>query len=142
METTIQTFKVLYTGKTHTTGGRKQGMSRSSDGFLDINLSEPNTGGRGTNPEQLFAAAWSSCYEGAMESAARRMGVALPEQTAIDAEIDLCLEKGEYFLQARLNVHIPGMDKEMAQKLLEAAHQGCPYSKAIRGNVKVETNLV
>jgi lipoyl-dependent peroxiredoxin len=142
METTTQLGKVLYTGKTHTTGGREHGMSRSSDGALDIKLSEPNTGGAGTNPEQLFAAAWSTCYESAMVTAARRLKATLPETTAIDAEIDLCLVKGEYSLRARLNVSIPGLDKEIARQIIDAAHHICPYSKAIEGNVKVETNLV
>ena len=137
-----QTGKVLYTGKTHTSGGRQHGSSRSSDGFLNIGLSEPNTGGTGTNPEQLFGAAWSACYESAMETAARRLRATLPEDTVIDAEIDLRLENGEYSIQARLNVNIPGMDREIAQKIIEAAHHICPYSKAIHGNVKVETNLV
>jgi osmotically inducible protein OsmC len=142
METTIQSNKVLYTGKTHTTGGREHGTSRSSDGILDIKLSEPNTGGNGTNPEQLFAAAWSTCYESAMATAARRLKVTLPKETALDAEIDLCLENGAFYLQARLNVSLPGLDKEVARQILEAAHHICPYSKAIQGNVKIETNLV
>lgn len=139
--TTTQSNKVLYTGKTRTTGGRKHGMAKSSDGHLNIELSEPNTGGTGTNPEQLFAAAWSACYEGAMGTAARRLHVDLPENTAVDAEIDLCLVNGEYSLQARLNVSIPGIDREVAQQIIEAAHHICPYSKAIQGNVKVETKL-
>src|SRR4051794_23940557 len=131
METTTQSSKVLYTGKTHTTGGRTHGVSKSSDGHLDIKLSEPNTGGAGTNPEQLFAAAWSTCYESAMDTAARRLKVILPDDTSIDAEIDLCLVKGQFSLRARLNVSIPGLDKEIALQIIEAAHHICPYSKAI-----------
>ena|SRR5215217_7732705 len=142
METNTQSSKLLYTGKTHTTGGRRHGMAKSSDGHLDITLSEPNTGGTGTNPEQLFAAAWSACYEGAMETVARRLHVDLPEDTALDAEIDLCLVKGEFSLRARLYVSLPMVDREVARQIVEAAHHICPYSKAIQGNVKVETNLV
>src|SRR5688572_27198371 len=143
METnTIQKTKVLYTAKTHTTGGREHGVSRSSDGHLDIKLSTPGTGGIGTNPEQLFAAGWSACFEAAIGIAARKMRITLPEDTAIDAEVDLASGKDGYFLQARLNVSIPGVDSEIAQQLVETAHQTCPYSKAIRGNVNVEINLV
>jgi osmotically inducible protein OsmC len=137
-----QTGKVLYTGKTHTTGGRENGASRSSDGRVDIKLSTPGTGGIGTNPEQLFAAGWSACFERAMGLAARKMRITLPPDLAIDAEVDLCLADGAYFLQARLNVSLPGVEGEVAQALVDAAHQTCPYSKAIRGNINVVINVV
>ena len=133
--------KVLYTAKTHTTGGR-DGASRSSDGRLDVKLSSPGTPGSGTNPEQLLAAGWSACFEGAMGLAARKMRITLPADLTIDAEVDLCLTDGAYFLQARLNVSLPGLEREAAQALTDAAHQTCPYSKAIRGNVDVVINLV
>lgn len=142
MEKTItQVEKVLYTGKVHTTGGR-EGASRSSDGRLDIKLSSPGSTGIGTNPEQLFAAGWSACFEGAMGIAARKMKVTLPASLAIDAEVDLGTTNGGYFLQARLNVSVPGIDREIAQALVNEAHQTCPYSKATRGNINVEINLV
>ena len=142
MEKTItQIEKVLYTGKVHTTGGR-EGASRSSDGRLDIKLSSPGSAGIGTNPEQLFAAGWSACFEGAMGIAARKMKVALPAGLAIDAEVDLGATNGSYFLQARLNINVPGLDREIAQALVDEAHQTCPYSKATRGNINVEINLV
>jgi len=137
-----QRDKVLFTAKTHTTGGRDNGTSRSSDGHLDIKLSVPGSTGIGTNPEQLFAAGWSACFEGAMGLAARKMKIALPADTAIDAEIDLCLVDDAYFLQARLNVSLPGLERDVARNLTDAAHQTCPYSKAIRGNVDVVINLV
>ena len=142
METITQTTKVLYTAKTHTTGGRGKGVSRSSDGHLDIELSESGSGGSGTNPEQLFAAGWSACFESALGIAARKGRITLPEDTAIDAEVDLCSGKEGYSLQARLNVSIPGIDREIAQDLVTEASQTCPYSKAIRGNVNVQYNLV
>jgi osmotically inducible protein OsmC len=143
METsTIQKNKVVYTAKTHTTGGREHGASRSSDGYLDIKLSTPGTGGAGTNPEQLFAAGWSACFEGAMGIAARKRKITLPEDTAIDAEVDLGSGSDGYFLQARLNISLPGLDREVAQAVVDEAHQTCPYSKAIRGNVDVTINLV
>jgi Ohr subfamily peroxiredoxin len=134
--------KVLYTARTHTTGGREHGVSKSSDGHLDIKLSTPGTAGPGTNPEQLFAAGWSACFEGAMGLAARKMKIALPADTAIDAEVDLNLADGAYFLGARLNISLPGLERDVAKALADAAHQTCPYSKAIRGNVDVEINIV
>jgi Ohr subfamily peroxiredoxin len=137
-----QAGKVLYTAKTHTAGGREHGVSRSSDGRLDIKLSSPGAAGAGTNPEQLFAAGWSACFEGAIGLAARKMKITLPPDLAIDAEVDLCLADGGYFLQARLNVSLPGLEGEVAQALIDAAHQACPYSKAVRGNINVAINLV
>ncbi len=142
MEKTItKNDKVLYTGRVHTTGGR-EGASRSSDGRLDIKLSSPGATGAGTNPEQLFAAGWSACFEGAMGIAARKMKVALPADLAIDAEVDLGSGDGGYFLQARLNVSVPGIDRAIVQTLVDEAHQTCPYSKAIRGNIDVAINIV
>jgi Ohr subfamily peroxiredoxin len=132
---------VLYTGKTHTTGGR-EGAARSSDGRLDIQLSPPGSSGQGTNPEQLFAAGWSACFIGAMGLAAREQKVALPADTAVNAEVDLGTGEGGYSLQARLNVSLPGVSAEVAQKIVDAAHQTCPYSKATRGNIDVEIALV
>ena len=133
--------KILFTAKVHTTGGR-EGASRSSDGCLDIKLSSPGGAGAGTNPEQLFAAGWSACFEGAMGLAARKLKIALPPQLAIDAEVDLCLTDGAYFLQARLNASLPGVEHEVAKTLVDTAHQTCPYSKAIRGNVDVVITLI
>lgn len=133
--------KRLYTAKVRTTGGR-DGAARSSDGRLDIRLSAPGAPGGGTNPEQLFAAGWSACFEGAMAIAARKMNIALPADVAIDAEVDLNAADGAYFLSARLNVRVPGLDRNIARALVEAAHQTCPYSKATRDNIQVEINLI
>jgi len=132
---------VLYTGKTHTTGGR-DGTARSSDGHLDIKLSRPGSAGDGTNPEQLFGAGWSACFIGAMSGAARALNVMLPVDTSVDAEIDLGTTDGAYFLQARLNVSLPGLPRDIAQALVDRAHQTCPYSKATRGNIDVVIALI
>lgn len=136
-----QSAKLLYTAKVRTTGGR-DGASRSSDGRLDIRLSTPGGPGGGTNPEQLFAAGWSACFEGAMAIAARKMNIALPAGLAIDAEVDLNVADGAFFLGARLNVSVPGLDHDVAQAVVDAAHQTCPYSKATRGNIEVAINLI
>lgn len=137
-----QTEKLLYTGKVHTTGGREGGSSRSSDGRLDIKHSVPGAPGTGTNPEQLFAAGWSACFESAMILVARKMKVTPPPDLAIDAEIDLNTNDGGYFLRGRLNVSLPGLDRQVAQSIVDAADQLCPYSKAIRGNVDVKITLI
>ena len=133
--------KVVYTAKTHTTGGRESGVSRSSDGRLDVKLSLPGSARIGTNPEQLFAAGWSACFESAIRLAARKRKIALAD-LAIDAEVDLHLADGAYFLSARLNVSLPGVEREVAQALVDEADQLCPYSKATRGNIDVAINLV
>jgi len=138
---TLQTENVLYTGKTHTTGGR-EGFSKSSDGNLNIKLSTPGGNEAGTNPEQLFAAGWSACFIGALGIAARRRKIRLSAETAVDAEVDLCMSDDAYFLQARLNVSLPGIDAETAKLLTQEAHQTCPYSKMSRGNINVEINII
>ena len=141
VNTMTQVEKVLYTGKTHTTGGR-EGASRSNDGHLDVKLSSPGSSRPGTNPEQLFAAGWSACFESAIRIAARQRKVAVPDDLAIDAEVDLILTDGASSLGARLNVSVPGVDRGVAQALVDEAHRTCPYSKATRGNIDAAINLV
>jgi osmotically inducible protein OsmC len=138
----IQLENVIYTAKTHTTGGREQGTSRSSDGRLEVRLSRPGASGDGTNPEQLFAAGWSACFISAMKIAAGKMKVALPDDVAIDAEVDLGPTSGAYGLAARLNVRLPGIEADVARRLLEATDRLCPYSNATRGNIDVRIELV
>jgi lipoyl-dependent peroxiredoxin len=132
--------QTLYTAHVHVTGGR-EGVARSSDARLDIRLSTPGTPGPGTNPEQLFAAGWSACFEGAMAIAAKAKGVALPEGLAIDAQVELRLGDDGYALAARLDVHVPALDPEIARQIIEAAHRTCPYSRAVRGNIETVVAL-
>ena len=137
------TDKVIYTAKTHTTGGRENGVSRSSDGRLDVKLSVPGSPRIGTNPEQLFAAGWSACFEGAIGVVAHKKKIKLPGEVAIDAEVDLHRDSnGEYFLGARMNISIPDIDRSIAQGLVDDAKEVCPYSKATKGNIAVTYNLV
>ena len=131
---------VLYTGRTHTIGGR-DGASRSSDGRLDIRLSPPGSTGPGTNPEQLFAAGWSACFIGAMGRAAQAAGVKLPADVAVDAEVDLGKSGDGFALQARLTISLPGLDPAVARSVVDGAHQLCPYSRATRGNIAVDLRL-
>jgi Ohr subfamily peroxiredoxin len=133
--------KVLYTAKVHTTGGR-EGASRSSDGHLEVKLTNPGVGS-GTNPEQLFAAGWSACFMSAIGLLASQRKISLSPDRYIDAEVDLGTNANGYQLQARLNVHLPGLDRAVAQELVDAAHENtCPYSKATRGNIDVTITLV
>jgi Ohr subfamily peroxiredoxin len=133
--------RVLYTAKAHTTGGRDGGASRTSDGRLEVKFSSPGTPGTGTNPEQLFAVGWSACFLSAIKLVAARMKVKLPADLAIDPEVDLGMTNGGYLLQARLNVSLPGIEPEVAQKLVDGAHLECPYSKATHGNINVVTTV-
>ena len=138
---TKSTTKTVYTAKVHTVGGREKGEARSSDGRLDIRLSVPGGPGTGTNPEQLLAAGWSACFEGAIMLVAREKKVRI-EHLAIDAEIDLNLGSDGYSLSARLNVSLPDIDRKLAQELVDGAHEVCPYSNATRNNVDVRLIVV
>jgi lipoyl-dependent peroxiredoxin len=138
----VKIEKVLYTGKTHTSGGRDGGKSQSDDRRLDVAFTTPGKKGDGTNPEQMFAAGWSACFISAMRLAAGKMKVTVPDEIAVDAEVDLSTNKDGAFLQARLYVSLPGLDRATAMAIIEAAHQTCPYSKATSGNINVTISLV
>jgi osmotically inducible protein OsmC len=129
------TAKVLFTGKTHNTSG-PDGATVSEDGFLDLKLAEPHPAA-----ETLFSAAWSACYMGALQAAAAQRKVKLPALPIVDAEVDLSLGASGYFLSARLAVTLPGLERDVAQDLIAFAHVICPYSKAVHGNVEVQTIL-
>jgi Ohr subfamily peroxiredoxin len=137
-----QSVKVLYTAKAHTTGGREGGASRTSDRRLDVKLSVPGGPGEGTNPEQLLAVGWSACFTSAIKIIAAQMKVKLPSELALDSEVDLCTNEGGYFLRVRFNASLPGVDRDAARLILDGAHHICPYSKATRGNVEVELNIL
>lgn len=138
---TTKLDKVLYTAKAHTTGGR-DGHSKTDDGRLDVNLSSPGTAGKGTNPEQLFAAGYSACFIGALKAVAGMQKITLPEDLAIDASVDLGKIATGYGIAARLDISLPGMERAAAQALVDAAHQVCPYSNATRSNIDVTITLV
>ncbi len=132
--------KVVYTAHVHTNGGRENGHARSDDDHLDVRLTTPGKGG-GTNPEQLFAAGYSACFIGAMKAVAARQHLQVPEGVGIDAEVDLGPVGQAFGVAVRLNIHLPGMDRAAAQKLIDDAHQVCPYSNATRGNIPVTLTL-
>ncbi len=120
--------KVLYTARVQTTGGRDGGTSRSGDGRLQVALATPGGSATGTNPEQLFAAGWSACFLSAVKIAAGKRNIMLPNDAAVDAEVDLGLNQGLHHLAARLYVRLAGIDRETARSLVEAASHMCPYS--------------
>ena len=132
--------KVLYTAHAHTTGGR-DGASRTDDGRLDVKLSSPGTSGTGTNPEQLFAAGYSACFIGALKAVGGMQKIAIPQDVAVDAEVDLGPITGGYGIAVRMTVHLPGMDRAAAQALVDAAHKVCPYSNATRGSIDMTLTL-
>ena len=132
--------KVLYTAHAHTVGGR-DGASRTDDGRLDVKLSSPGTSGTGTNPEQLFAAGYSACFIGALKAVGGMQKIAIPQDVAVDAEVDLGPITGGYGIAVRMTVHLPGMDRTAAQALVDAAHKVCPYSNATRGNIDMTLTL-
>jgi osmotically inducible protein OsmC len=134
--------KVVHTAKTRTTGGREHGIARSSDGRLDVRLAAPDSDRIGTNPEHLFAAAWSACFETGITLAAGRRKIALPAGVIIDAEVDLNATESGHVLSVRFNVSLPGIEPAVAQALIDEAHSTCPYSKATRGNIEVAITLI
>lgn len=136
--------KVLYTAHAHTTGGR-DGRSVTDDGLLDVKLAPPKAlGGAGgaTNPEQLFAAGYSACYLSALKHVAGMKKVSIPADAAVDAEVDIGPIAQGFGLAVRLAISLPGLERAVAQDLVDTAHQVCPYSNATRGNIAVDLRLV
>ncbi|MBS7457307.1 organic hydroperoxide resistance protein [Coralloluteibacterium stylophorae] len=131
---------VLYTAHASATGGR-DGRATSSDGALDVRLATPRelggAGGDGTNPEQLFAAGYSACFLGALKFVAAREKVALPADVRIDGAVGIGPVPTGFAIQVELRIHVPGLPRERAQALVDAAHVVCPYSNATRGNIDV-----
>ena len=132
--------KVLYTARTHTTGGR-DGASKSDDGRLAVTHTPPGGPGNGTNPEQLFAAGYSACFIGAMKFVAGMQKVALPATTSIDATVGIGQIPAGFGIEVQLAVSIPGMERAAAEALVAKAHAVCPYSNATRGNIEVTIEL-
>lgn len=141
----MQTIQALYTATVTATGGR-DGRAISTDGNLDVRLATPRElggqGGNATNPEQLFAAGYSACFIGALKFVAGQQQQALPAETSITANVGIGQIPGGFGLEVALQASLPGLDRELAQRLVEAAHQVCPYSNATRGNIQVSLSLV
>ncbi|QET05694.1 organic hydroperoxide resistance protein [Cupriavidus pauculus] len=136
--------KVLYTAHASATGGR-DGRAVTSDGQLDVKLAVPKEmggAGNGLNPEQLFAAGYSACFLGAIRFVAGQQKIAIPADAKIDGSVGIGQIPAGFGIQAELKISLPGIEREAAQKLVEAAHQVCPYSNATRGNIEVTLTLV
>ena len=137
--------KILYTAHATSSGGR-EGSSKSDDGALDVKLTTPKglggNGAAGTNPEQLFAAGYSACFLGAMKHVASVQKIALPAETSIAADVGIGPIPQGFSIQVALHVTVPGMDKAAAKRLVDDAHQVCPYSNATRGNIDVVLEVV
>ena len=136
---------VAYTAKATATGGR-EGVAKSDDGRLDVNLSTPKglggDDGQGTNPEQLFAAGYAACFIGALKFVAGSEKIALPSDTYINSEVSIGAIDAGFGIAVKLAVSLGDMDKAAAQALVEKAHQVCPYSNATRGNIAVELSVI
>ena len=137
--------KVLYRAEATATGGR-DGTARSSDGVVDVKLTTPKelggAGGVGTNPEQLFAAGYSACFLGALKFVAMKAKVALPAETKITGKVGIGPLPTGFGIEVALNIDVPGVDRTVAQGLIDQAHIVCPYSNATRGNIDVTLTLV
>lgn len=136
--------KVLYRAEVITTGGRDTGKSASSDNKLEVRLNPPKEmggNGEGTNPEQLFAAAYSACFLGAMKAVAGKEKITVPPETKIIGKVGIGPITHGYGLEAELVITVPGMEKSTAQDLIQKAHQVCPFSNATRGNIEVKLTL-
>lgn len=132
--------KVLYTARTHAVGGR-EGIGRSDDGRIDVKLSSPGGPGKGTNPEQLFGVGYSACFMGAMKAVAPKLGVTVPNETAIDTEVDLGPTANGYGIAVRMKITLPGVERAKAEQLVAEAHKVCPYSNATRNNIAVDLSV-
>ncbi|MGM9483197.1 organic hydroperoxide resistance protein [Roseateles sp. NT4] len=134
--------KIVYTAHTHTAGGR-EGWGKSSDDQLDVKLSPPGSNKPGTNPEQLFGIGYSACFMGAMRRAGTPLGIRVPDDVSIDADVSLGTTADQGFaLAVKLTVSLPGLDATQKQQLVDGAHQLCPYSHATRGNIDVRFEIL
>ncbi len=135
--------KVLYTAHAQTTGGR-DGRSVTNDNLLDVKLALPpemGGDGKGTNPEQLFAAGYSACFMGALKHVAGMKKVKVPAEATIDASVAIGPIPAGFGIAVKLVVSLPGIEREAGKELIDAAHQVCPYSNATRGNIVVDLQL-
>ncbi|MGI5128650.1 organic hydroperoxide resistance protein [Pseudonocardia sp. CA-107938] len=130
----------IYTASATSTGGGRDGHVRSSDGFIDNDVKMPPAlGGPGgaTNPEELFAAAYATCFHGALRLVAGKQKVAVPADATVEVAVGIGPDDTSFAVDASITATLPGLDQATADQLVEAAHQVCPYSKATRGNIEV-----
>lgn len=131
---------IKYTAEATSRGGGRDGAVESSDGTIDLPVRMPKAmggDGAGTNPEQLFAAGFAACFNGALHLVAKGDGVTVPDGTRVTAEVGIGPDDTSFGLAVTLTGSLPGLDQSTADGLMTKAHQVCPYSKATRGNVEV-----
>ncbi|KUJ83762.1 organic hydroperoxide resistance protein [Microbulbifer flavimaris] len=138
-------MKTLYTAFATASGGR-DGKARTDDGRLEVDLSVPEEmggdGGKGTNPEQMFAAGYAACFIGAMKFVADKENLEVPEEASVRAEVGIGPQDKGFGLDIDLHIKLPGMDKVDAEKVANRAHEEvCPYSNATRNNVDVRLHI-
>ncbi|WP_113626621.1 organic hydroperoxide resistance protein [Pectobacterium peruviense] len=137
--------KVLYVAHAQATGGR-DGRAVSSDKAVDIKLTTPRelggAGGEGTNPEQLFAAGYSACFLGAMKFVGARDKIAVPADTTVNGSVGIGAIPTGFGIEVELKISLPGLDRAVAEDLVQKAHIVCPYSNATRGNIDVTLTIV
>jgi Ohr subfamily peroxiredoxin len=137
--------QILYETEVTASGGR-DGKAISNDGLLSVSLSLPKSlgggGGSGTNPEQLFAAGYASCFLGAVKLVARQQKITLSNDATITAKVGMGPVAVGYALTVELKASLPGIDKALAEEIVRGAHERCPYSNATRGNVPVVLTVV
>ncbi|MEH6372448.1 organic hydroperoxide resistance protein [Pectobacterium carotovorum] len=137
--------KVLYVAHAQATGGR-DGRAVSSDKAIDIKLTTPRelggAGGEGTNPEQLFAAGYSACFLGAMKFVGAREKIAVPADTTVNGSVGIGAIPTGFGIEVELKISLPGLDRAVAEDLVQKAHIVCPYSNATRGNIDVTLTIV
>lgn len=133
-------MSIAYTTVATSSGGGRDGQVRSSDGRIDEPVRMPTAmggDGQGTNPEQLFAAAYATCFHSALRLTAKNNSITVPEGATVDAEIGIGPDETSFAVTATLTAHLPGLNQQDADNLMHQAHQVCPYSKATRGNLDV-----
>jgi Ohr subfamily peroxiredoxin len=136
--------EAIYTAEATSSGGGRNGHVRSSDGIIDQEVKQPPAlGGPGgaTNPEQLFAAAYAACFHGALRAVARNSGASVPDEATVQAAVGIGKDESGFGINAVITAHLPGVDQAEAEKLVEGAHQMCPYSRATRGNIDVQLKV-
>ncbi len=136
--------KIVYTAVATSVGGRRGGRATSSDGVLDVQLNAPKElggPGTGTNPEQLFAAGYAACFNSAVLRFAKETGIEATE-ASVTANVGFGPQGGGFGLTVDLEIAIPGVDLQTTQKIVDAAHDVCPYSKAVRGNIPVTAKAI
>jgi lipoyl-dependent peroxiredoxin len=137
---------VKYRTSAKATGGR-DGQSGTLDGNFAVKMSTPKelggAGSEGVNPEQLFATGYAACFLGAMKAVSGKVGTKVPDDTTVTSTVGIGpRSEGGFGLDIALEISLPGVPKEEAQKLVDTAHQVCPYSNATRNNVDVRLSVV